>query len=136
MSKLAFQGGDKIYTGSWPAWPQFDDSERKALMEIFESGNWWYGKNVLECEKEYAAFSDCSHAVTTSSGTTAAEIALRAYGIGPGDEVIVPAYTFIATGTTVVYPGAKPVFADPHSSMSRHLRLGRLAEALPQAEQE
>ncbi len=112
MSKLALQGGDKIFSGTWPAWPQFDDNERKALMDVFESGSWWYGKNVLEFEKEYAAFSDCTHAITTNSGTTAAEIAFRAYGIGPGDEVIVPAYTFIATGTTVVYPGAKPVFAD------------------------
>lgn len=112
MSKLALLGGEKEFTGTWPAWPQFDDAERKALNGVLESGNWWYGQNVLDFERDYAAFQDCKYGVTTNSGTTAAEIALRAMGIGVGDEVIVPSYTFIATGTSVVFVGAKPVFAD------------------------
>lgn len=112
MSKLAINGGEKTYTGSWPTWPVWDDNERGALMGVLESGNWWYGKNVLQFEKEYAAFQSCKNGVTVNSGTTALEIAYRALGIGPGDEVIVPAYTFIATATSVVFVGAKPVFAD------------------------
>lgn len=112
MSKLALNGGEKTHTAAWPTWPVWDDSERGALMGVLESGQWWYGKNVQQFEKEYAAFQGCRHGITVNSGTTALEIAYRALGIGPGDEVIVPAYTFIATGTSVVFVGAKPVFAD------------------------
>lgn len=112
MSKLALRGGQREFNGTWPSWPVWDDSERGALIGVLESGNWWYGTNVSKFEMEYAAFQDCKYGVTTNSGTTALEVAYRALGIGAGDEVIVPSYTFIATATSVVFVGAKPVFAD------------------------
>jgi dTDP-4-amino-4,6-dideoxygalactose transaminase len=112
MSKLAILGGEKTCNSDWPAWPVWDDRERSALMGVLESGQWWYGEKVAQFERDYAELQDCRFAVSTNSGTTALEIAFRALGIGPGDEVIVPAYTFIATATSVVFAGAKPVFAD------------------------
>ena len=114
MSKLALLGGDKICSNAWPLWPVWDDNERSALLGVLESGQWWYGKKVEQFEEEYAKLQDCRFAVSTSSGTTALEIVYRVLGIGPGDEVIVPAYTFIATATSVVFAGAKPIFADIH----------------------
>jgi dTDP-4-amino-4,6-dideoxygalactose transaminase len=112
MGKLAISGGDKACNYTWPTWPMWDGAERTAVNEVLESGQWWYGKKVQQFEADYATFQDAKFGVTTNSGTTALEIVYRALGIGPGDEVIVPAYTFIATGTSVVFAGAKPVFAD------------------------
>ena len=112
MSKLAILGGEKTCNSAWPAWPVWDDNERNALLGVLESGQWWYGEKVAQFERDFAALQDCRFAVSTNSGTTALEIAFRALGVGPGDEIIVPAYTFIATATSVVFAGAKPVFAD------------------------
>src|SRR4051794_33703213 len=112
MAKLALLGGDRVCSYDWPKWPVWDESEKNALVEVLESGQWWYGAKVQQFEKEYAELQDCRFGVTTNSGTTSLEIALRAMNIGPADEVIVPAYTFIATATSVVFAGATPVFAD------------------------
>jgi dTDP-4-amino-4,6-dideoxygalactose transaminase len=86
------------------------------LSEVLESGKWWYGERVAKFEKEYAAFQDTKYCVSCTSGTVAAETALRALGVGPGDEVIVPPYTFIATASAVVWVGALPVFVDVDES--------------------
>ena len=117
MSQLAIHGGSKACTGEWPNWPVWDDTERQALSGVLESGKWWYGDKVREFESAFAQFQDAKYGVTTTSGSTALEVALRAAGVGPGDEVIVPPYTFIATAAAVVWVGAKPVFADvqPHT---------------------
>jgi dTDP-4-amino-4,6-dideoxygalactose transaminase len=112
MSKLAILGGEKTCNSAWPEWPVWDDNERDQLLGVLESGQWWYGEKVAQFERDYAELQGCRLAVSTNSGTTALEIAFRALGVGPGDEVIVPAYTFIATATSVVFAGAKPVFAD------------------------
>ena len=72
----------------------------------------WYGKRVQQFEEQFAAFQDAKYGITASSGTTAIEVALQALGIGPGDEVIVPPYTFVATASAVLRVGAIPVFAD------------------------
>ena len=117
-SALALQGGtpvrgeDKV----WPGWPCFDDTERKALNEVLESGKWFFGERVAQFEKDYAEFQDAQFCVTCNSGTTAAEIAMQALGIGPGDEVLVPAYTFIATASSVARVGATPIFVDVNES--------------------
>src|SRR4051812_42751579 len=112
MSKLAILGGEKTCTNVWAAWPIWDDNERNGLRDVLESGQWWYGEKVEQFERTFAEFQSCRFGVSTNSGTTALEIAYRASGLGPGDEVIMPAYTFIATATSVVFAGAKPVFAD------------------------
>jgi dTDP-4-amino-4,6-dideoxygalactose transaminase len=90
----------------------WDERERAGVLDTLESGEWWYGKRVKQFEEQFAAFQDAQFGVTASSGTTALETMLQALDIGPGDEVIVPPYTFIATATAVLRVGAIPVFAD------------------------
>lgn len=112
MSQLAINGGAKACNVKWPAWPMWDARERAGLLDTLESGEWWYGERVKKFEEEFAAFQDARFGVTASSGTTALETMLQALDIGPGDEVIVPPYTFIATASAVLRVGAIPVFAD------------------------
>jgi len=117
-SKLAIHGGTPVRPADkkGPTWPVFDDTEREALNEVLESGKWWFGERVKQFEKEYAAFQDAAHCVSCTSGTTAAEVCLHALGLEPGDEVIVPPYTFIATASSVVFSGGVPVFVDVDES--------------------
>ena len=117
MPKLAINGGAKTYSGQWPTWPIWGEPERKALSDVLESGKWWYGQRVKDFEESFSLFQDARFGVTTTSGSTALEVALRALGIGPGDEVIIPPYTFVATAASVIWVGATPVFADiePHT---------------------
>ena len=81
---------------------------------VLRSGkvNYWTGEEGRLFEKEFAAFIGCKHAIALANGTVALELALRAVGVAPGDEVIVPARTYFATASCVVAVGAKPVFAD------------------------
>jgi dTDP-4-amino-4,6-dideoxygalactose transaminase len=113
-SALAVHGGAPVRgtDKSWPPWPCFDDTERKALNDVLESGKWFFGERVTQFEKDYAEFQDARFCVTCNSGTTAAEIAMQALGVGPGDEVLVPAFTFIATASSVARVGATPIFVD------------------------
>ena len=112
MPNLAINGGPKTYTGTWPTWPIWGDEERQGLNAVLESGKWWYGERVREFEAAFAGFQGAKHGVTCSSGTTALEVALIALGIGAGDEVIVPSYTFVATASAVMRANAVPIFAD------------------------
>ena len=109
---LALLGGPPACPLPWPPWPVFDDTERRELLGVLESGRWWYGDKVREFEARFAAFQGARFGVTTTNGTTALEAGLRALGITAGDEVIVPPYSFIATASAVVTVGAVPVFAD------------------------
>lgn len=111
-SKLAILGGPRACPDPWPSWPVWDDQERRGLNAVLESGCWWFGERVRQFEAEFAAFQGARHAVSCTNGTTAIEMALKGVGILEGDEVIVPAYTFIATASAVVTVGAIPVFAD------------------------
>ena len=117
MAYLAINGGPKACDRQWPTWPIWDDAERKALLGVLESGQWWYGENVAQFERAFADFQGARYGVACSSGTTALETALMALGIGAGDEVIVPPYTFVATASAVLRVNAIPIFADiePHS---------------------
>jgi dTDP-4-amino-4,6-dideoxygalactose transaminase len=98
----------------WPRWPVFDAEDESAVVDVVRSGQWWYvgGSNGTALEREFAEFQHARYGVTCTNGSHALEIALRALGVVPGDEVIVPAYTFIATATAVLLVGAIPVFAD------------------------
>lgn len=111
-TRLAIAGGQSAFQGAWPAWPIFDEAERRLLLEVLESGRWWYGEKVRQFEAKFAAFQSARFGVTATNGTTAIEAGLRALGIVEGDEVIVPPYSFIATASAVVTVGAVPVFAD------------------------
>jgi len=112
-SKLAMNGGEPVRKKPFPAWPVWDESDVETIVETLRSGRWGIGgtKNE-EFEKAFAAFQQAKYAVTCVNGTAALEIALRAVGLEPGDEVIVPAYTFIATASACLMVNAVPVFVD------------------------
>ncbi len=112
--KLAINGGAKIFTDPLVDWPLWDEKEMKALQRVLESGKWGslHGEEVFEFEKEFARFQDADFAIACSSGTTALESSLRALGLQAGDEVILPAYTFVASATAILINGAVPVFVD------------------------
>ena len=112
MSKLAIHGGQPVRTEPFPSWPMHDASEREALNEVLESGKWWYGEKVQAFEEQFAAYQDARFGITAVNGTAALQVALTAAGIGAGDEVIVPPYTFVATASAVLLANAVPVFAD------------------------
>src|SRR6266480_2172026 len=113
-AKLAIDGGSKSVTNTLAAWPQFDEGAVRAVENVLRSGkvNYWTGPNGMEFEKRLAEWQGSKFAVSTATGTAALHVCLAALGIGPGDEVIVPSYTFIATSFSVVQAGAIPRFAD------------------------
>jgi len=94
------------------AWPDVGAAEADAVAEVLESGQLTMGPKVDEFERALAAACGTEHAVVVSSGTAALHLAVLALGIGPGDEVLVPAYTFPATANVVALVGAKPVLVD------------------------
>jgi dTDP-4-amino-4,6-dideoxygalactose transaminase len=98
----------------FPTWPVCAADERDAAARVLRSGmlNYWVGSEGREFEREFAESVRCAHAVALANGTVALEVALHALGIAPGDEVIVPSRTFVATGMAVARVGAAPVFAD------------------------
>jgi len=114
MKVLAINGGKPVRTKPFPVWPVWDEAERKVLHSVLESGKWGYPfwEFVPRFEKVFAMYHDAQYGVCYSSGTAALVGALWAVGIQPGDEVIVPAYTFIATASAVIQLGAIPIFAD------------------------
>jgi len=97
-----------------PSWPQYGEPERQILEEVLNSGVWWKtpGEQVYAFEEEFAQYLGVNHVIGVTNGTAALEIAMSALEIGPGDEVIVPDYTFIATASAVLFAGAMPVFVD------------------------
>ena len=99
---------------AFPGWPHFDHDEIEAVARVLRSGkvNYWTGEEAKRFEEEFAGCIGVRHAVSLANGTVALELALHSLGIGPGDEVIVPARTFIATASAVVARGARPVVAD------------------------
>jgi dTDP-4-amino-4,6-dideoxygalactose transaminase len=114
-----------------PSWPFFDEADLDVAREVLVSGrvNYWTGDHGRSFEAEFAAAVGTSHAVVVSNGTVALELALRAIGISGGDEVIVPAATFIATAAAVVSCGARPVVVDV-DPRSRCLTVDTVAAAI------
>ncbi|MDE2855647.1 MAG: DegT/DnrJ/EryC1/StrS family aminotransferase [Chloroflexota bacterium] len=114
MPTLAIQGGKPAKTKPFPAWPIYDEREREALNEVLESRVWWRtpGTKTLAFEREFAAYHQAKHGIAVTNGTHALEVSLAALGIGPGDEVIVPNATFVATASAVLFAGALPVLVD------------------------
>ena len=92
--------------------PFIGEEEKAEVLAVLESGMLAQGKKVAALETAFAAVCGTKHAVATSSGTTALHLALLAHGIGAGDEVITSAFTFIASATSILFTGAKPVFVD------------------------
>lgn len=112
--KLAIDGGAPAIAEPFPAWPAFDEKNLVDVLEPLKSGkvNYWTGDKGREFEEAWAKYCGARYCITTTNGTSALHTALGALGIGPGDEVIVPSYTFIASSMCVVQAGAIPVFAD------------------------
>ena len=98
----------------FPTWPSFDIDEQEAVSVVLASGkvNYWTGDKGRLFESKYAQFLDVKHSIALMNGTVALELALRGWGIGIGDEVIVTPRSFIASTSCVVVQGGKPVFAD------------------------
>ncbi|MEW6401103.1 MAG: DegT/DnrJ/EryC1/StrS family aminotransferase [Chloroflexota bacterium] len=92
--------------------PQIGDEEKQAVMEVLNSGMLAQGPRVKAFEDAFAEMCGVKYAIATSSGTTALHVALAANGIGPGDEVITSAFTFIASANSILFTGARPVFVD------------------------
>lgn len=114
MVKLAKDGGEKVCNKAFPMWPSFEESTIQKAMEPLRSGlvNYWTGKVGVKFETEWAKWIGAKFAISTSNGTTALHTALASMDIGPGDEVICPSYSFIASSFCIVQAGALPVFAD------------------------
>jgi dTDP-4-amino-4,6-dideoxygalactose transaminase len=111
---LAIKGGEKTKTKPFPPWPYYDQEEETALLEVLRSRQWWRtpGSKTLEFERAFAAYQQGKHGIAVTNGTHALEVVLSALGIGFGDEVILPDFTFVATGSAVLSTGAIPVFVD------------------------
>jgi dTDP-4-amino-4,6-dideoxygalactose transaminase len=114
MSKPLELSSSSPEPAAFSSWPVCADDECEAALRVLHSGrlNYWTGEEGRHFEREFAAAIGCAHAVAVANGTLALELALWSLGIGPGDEVIVPCRTFIATASAVVRCGATPVFAD------------------------
>ncbi|MCZ6634035.1 MAG: aminotransferase class V-fold PLP-dependent enzyme, partial [bacterium] len=113
MAELAIMGGEpEVQENITAAWPQYDQGEKAAVMEVLESGAWYYGDKCRAFEEAFASFQSAKYGVACTGGTVALEAICRASGIGVGDEVITSAYTFIGTCAAILKAGATVVFAD------------------------
>jgi dTDP-4-amino-4,6-dideoxygalactose transaminase len=112
--KLAIDGGEPTIQDGLPHWPWFDEATIRAAAEPLRNGkvNYWTGELGHEFERKFAEWCGAGHCISTTNGTSALHTALAGLEIGPGDEVIVPSYTFIATSFCVIQSGAIPIFAD------------------------
>jgi perosamine synthetase len=110
----ALLGGKPIRLEPFPGWPRFDQRDEKNLLDVLHSGKWFRGGGecVNRFEAAFANITGARHCVATANGTGALYSTLAALGIEPGDEVIVPPYTFIATVNAVLLQYALPVFVD------------------------
>lgn len=99
---------------TFPSWPVFAPDEVEAVVRVLESGrvNYWTGTEGTNFEREWAELVGTQYGVAIANGTVTLELALMALGVGPGDEVIIPPRTYIATAFAVMLRGATPVFAD------------------------
>ncbi|MFZ1086539.1 MAG: DegT/DnrJ/EryC1/StrS aminotransferase family protein [Terracidiphilus sp.] len=114
--RCTFNGsaGYSPWARTFAQWPYFAKDEIQAASAVLRSGkvNYWTGTEGRQFESEFAHFSGCKYGVAVANGTVALELALRALGIGAGDQVIIPSRTYFATASCVVAVGARPVFAD------------------------
>lgn len=110
----AMTGGDPVRTASFPSWPVFEGNDEEAWKDVLEARNWFRfnGGAVSAFEEQYAELMGSRHCLATANGTSALYASLNALEVGPGDEVLVPPYTFEATINVVLLQFALPVFVD------------------------
>jgi len=106
------QGADEKLRKIAMAAPDISEADVQAVAEVVRSGRLALGPKTEEFERKMADYVGVAHAVAVSSGTAALHLIVRALGIGPGDEVLVPSFTFAASVNAILYEGAKPVFVD------------------------
>ncbi|HJW35947.1 MAG TPA: aminotransferase class I/II-fold pyridoxal phosphate-dependent enzyme, partial [Actinomycetes bacterium] len=116
MAELALRGGAPVRPEGYPAWPVHDERDVEAVAEVVRGGRWGGfpepGPRAASFAARFAAYQGSRHGVVMVNGTVTMEVALKALGIGWGDEVIVPALTFAATPYAAMAAGALPVFCD------------------------
>ncbi len=113
MSALALRGGKPIHSGAWPRWPVSDEREIERIVQVVRSGVWsMSGPQELEFRTGFAKFLGVPYGVCVTNGTHSLQLALEALDIGAGDEVIVPALTFVASSNIVLQNRLRPVFVD------------------------
>ncbi|MBR5543253.1 MAG: DegT/DnrJ/EryC1/StrS family aminotransferase [Oscillospiraceae bacterium] len=114
MAEEKVMNGAGVAELGFPMWPQFAPETPDQVAELLKTGkvNYWTGPVGMEFEEAWRQWIGAKMAISCTNGTAALHIALAALGIGPGDEVIVPSYSFIASSFSVVQAGAIPVFAD------------------------
>ena len=114
MTTLALFGGTPVRTRPFPTWPIFDHTDEARVLAALRSGHWGRlaGDQVAEFEQRFATMHGCRHGIAVVNGTVSLRIVLMAAGLQAGDEVIVPAYTFLSTATAVVEANCVPVFVD------------------------
>ncbi len=116
MSTLAIRGGAPLRTQPFPQWPVWDETDEKALLAVLHSGVWGISDDpdsqVRQFERAFSRIHHAKFGLAVFNGTVALQTALMALGIGYGDEVIVPPYTFLATASACLMVGAVPVFVD------------------------
>jgi len=119
MSKLAMLGGQPVWTGEWPNWPQPNPDGQANLTQVYQSPRWAIsgssaGNAFFERQfsRAFADYCQVDYCIPTSHGSSALLIALEALDIGPSDEVIVPALTWVATASAVTNVGAIPIIVD------------------------
>ncbi len=115
MSELAVFGGRSFVSEPWPAWPFAGKRERELLEEVLAGDMWGgtgLGPKITALNKQFAEYCDTKHGAAVNNGTVSMELCLQAWGVGPGDEVVVPAFTFMATSIAAHRVGATVVYAD------------------------
>jgi L-glutamine:2-deoxy-scyllo-inosose/3-amino-2,3-dideoxy-scyllo-inosose aminotransferase len=113
MNKLAILGGTPVGSMQFPNWPIYDTTDINAVAEAVKSGVWGFkGERQTELERRFADYCNASHCISASNGTVTLRLALEALGVGPGDEVIVPGFTWQATAAVVLDVNACPILVD------------------------
>jgi dTDP-4-amino-4,6-dideoxygalactose transaminase len=135
MAKLAIRGGKSVRSKPFSSWPLWNEKEQTELLKVLKSGNWSYHARKHEKQGEFAErfarFHDAKYGICTNSGAAALEVSLRAAGVKPNDEVIVPALTFTATASAALLIGAVPVFVDVDPD-SYCIDVGKFKDAISQ----
>ena len=114
--KPAILGGSPVRKSAFPSWPVEGEAEEETIRAVVRSRQWNRNAMTQRCEQTWAKALGARYCLATSNGTSSLFTALNALGVGPGDEVIVPPYTFVATINTVLMCHALPVFVDTDPS--------------------
>lgn len=130
MPKLAIKGGKPLRTEKFPTWPVYGNKEMEALERVLKSGVWGtLGSEAVKFAARFSEYQQAKYGIAVTNGTVTLEVILRALGIGKGDEVILPPYTFIATASAVILQGATPVFVDIEAD-TYNMDAGKIKKAI------